>query len=182
MTSVRGAKISDKQKKIFVENVKQLPSLVSGKFSASFTQKDAEREWKKISNTLNSMGGAEKEWKMWRKIWEDLRSRTKTKISGNKLKANKTGGGSSQEEQLSNIEEDILDIIKTVSVEGHNVEESTTAFDFGEEMDITERPALSVDQKEPFDSSYVFKITSSTRARDTIVNITYLHMLDKLDF
>jgi hypothetical protein len=35
--------------------------MVSGKFSASFTQKDAEREWKKISNTLNSMGGAEKE-------------------------------------------------------------------------------------------------------------------------
>jgi hypothetical protein len=44
MTSVRGAKISDKQKKILVENVKQLPSLVSGKFSASFS---AEREWKK---------------------------------------------------------------------------------------------------------------------------------------
>jgi hypothetical protein len=68
ITSVRGAKISDKQKKILVENVKQLPSLVSGKFSASFTQKDAEREWKKISDTLNSMGGAEKEWKMWRKV------------------------------------------------------------------------------------------------------------------
>jgi hypothetical protein len=88
------------------------------------------------------------------KIWEDLRSRTKTKISGNKLKANKTGGGSSQEKQLSNIEEDILDIIKTVSVEGHNVEESTTAFDFGEVMDITESEHIPKNLPESIDNTH----------------------------
>jgi broad-specificity NMP kinase len=76
------------------------------------------------------------------------------RISSNKLKANKTGRGSSQEEQLSNIEEDILDIIKTVSVEGHNVEESTTAFDFGEEMDITESEHTPTNLPESVDNTH----------------------------
>jgi hypothetical protein len=55
---------------------------------------------------------------------------------------------------LSNIEEDILDIIKTVSVEGHNVEESTTAFDFGEEMDITETEHTATNLPESVDNTH----------------------------
>lgn len=58
-----------------------------------------------------------------------MRSRTKLKYSQNRQQRNRTGGGPPQEETFTKVEEDILQIIKKVSVDGHeNVRESVVEF------------------------------------------------------
>lgn len=47
----------------------------------------------------------------------------------NKKNARKTGGGSSEEIPISSIENDVLDVIKKVSVDGHNNAESIVEFE-----------------------------------------------------
>jgi hypothetical protein len=52
-----------------VEFIKKNPQIIASKFSNSFTQKNAEAEWKKITQNLNSVpNGAIKEWSQWRKV------------------------------------------------------------------------------------------------------------------
>lgn len=43
------------------------PQLLSGKFSSTFTFKTAQKRWEAISESLNAMPGAVKDWKKWRK-------------------------------------------------------------------------------------------------------------------
>jgi hypothetical protein len=50
-------------------------------------------------------------------------------LGQNKKNARKTGGGSSEEIPISSIENDVLDIIKKVSVDGHNNAESIVEFE-----------------------------------------------------
>lgn len=78
-------------------------------------------------------------------MWHDLRSRTKCKEAKKRLAFNGTGGGGPLEENLTNIEEDVLSIIKKVSIEGHNVPESQTVFHFNKDSAVvpqTEKPTL----------------------------------------
>ncbi|KAI4468210.1 hypothetical protein MML48_2g00011686 [Holotrichia oblita] len=122
-------KITENQKSALIEYLKINNNLISGKFSNTFTQKDAEEKWKYLADLLNSMPGIVKDWKNWRKTWHDMRSRTKLKYSQNRQQRNQTGGGPPPEEMFTKIEEDILDIIKKVSVDGHeNVTESVVDF------------------------------------------------------
>lgn len=151
-------KITEVQKETMTEFLKKRPNLISGKFSANFTYKNAEMLWKDLEKILNSIPGARKDWKNWRKVcfcfcasskscffyilwlscirdliyfqsWQDMRSRTKSKYASNRRSLNATGGGPSEEIILTKNEESILDIIKVVSVEGHNVNESIVEFD-----------------------------------------------------
>nr|CAI5821482.1 unnamed protein product [Callosobruchus analis] len=41
---------------------------MTGKFSNSFSRLDARREWERISQDLNSIPGARKDWIQWRKV------------------------------------------------------------------------------------------------------------------
>lgn len=58
--SVQHNRSFKKEKHVLVEHDRKLPLLISGKFSATFTQKDAENQWQKITIILNSMGKGEK--------------------------------------------------------------------------------------------------------------------------
>ncbi|XP_031334650.1 uncharacterized protein LOC116164596 [Photinus pyralis] len=120
MEKAKNHSINYNQKKMLIEYLKKHPQLVSGKFTSTFTYKNAESQWQEISNILNSIpGGSTKNWKSWRKTWQDLRSRTKIKVSANRRHINGTGGGPYTEDPLSTVEDDIVDIIKIVSIEGH---------------------------------------------------------------
>nr|XP_023025341.1 uncharacterized protein LOC111513373 [Leptinotarsa decemlineata] len=79
------------------------------------------------------MTDATNTWKSWRKCWQDIRSRTKCKMSIVKTEANRTGGGPLPPLDIfTAMEEDIYGIIKKVSVEGDpSVDESTATFKFG---------------------------------------------------
>jgi hypothetical protein len=63
-----GAKASEKQKQMLLEGMKLRPELLSGKFSNAFTHQTAMDQWKEIANILNSIPGASKDWKGWRKV------------------------------------------------------------------------------------------------------------------
>ncbi|KAF2886019.1 hypothetical protein ILUMI_20154 [Ignelater luminosus] len=57
-----------KQKTILSEYIEANSKLVSGRFSASFTFKDAQLKWEQLVATLNAIPGAQKDWKKWRKV------------------------------------------------------------------------------------------------------------------
>ncbi|KAG5872483.1 hypothetical protein JTB14_013127 [Gonioctena quinquepunctata] len=73
-----------------------------------------------IDEMLNSMLGESRDWKAWRKTWHGIKSRTKSKVSGMRRHERATGGGSSIEDDISKSDEDIINIVKVVSIEGHN--------------------------------------------------------------
>lgn len=80
--------------------------------------------------------------------WQDVRSRTKSKTSKAKSYANKTGCGPPmpKEDTLTTIEEDIGSIIKLVSIEAHDIQESIGDFNF----DVNSILSMQHDQKDSF--------------------------------
>ncbi|CAH2088726.1 unnamed protein product [Euphydryas editha] len=86
-------KINAAQKHKLLDLLSSKPQLRSGKFSITFSHKDAQKEWEEIARVLNSIPGANKDWKAWRKTWQDYMSKTKIKSAAiNKVRSN-TGGG-----------------------------------------------------------------------------------------
>jgi hypothetical protein len=63
-----GAKASEKPKQMLLEGMKLRPELLSEKFSNAFTHQTAMDQWKEIANILNSIPGASKDSKGWRKV------------------------------------------------------------------------------------------------------------------
>lgn len=53
---------------MLIELLKKHKKLISGKFTQDFTFKDAEEQWRQIAEVLNSIPGAAKDWKNWRKV------------------------------------------------------------------------------------------------------------------
>lgn len=62
-----------------------------------------------------------------------MRSRTKSKEAKNRFEARQTGGGGIKNEVLTTVEEEVLQVIKKVSIEGHDNEESMVTFSFDDE-------------------------------------------------
>ncbi|CAG9764633.1 unnamed protein product [Ceutorhynchus assimilis] len=127
----KGSSVTEDQKKLMLEFIKKNQKLISGKFSNEFTQKQSQSLWQELTTLLNSCPGANKDWKAWRKTWQDIRSRTKTKQAKNKTQQEATGGGNFENNPVTPFEAQILDIIKSVSIEGHtNVSESKVEFEY----------------------------------------------------
>lgn len=64
----RGANITSEQRTMLIEYINKHPQLLKGKFSSSFTLQDSMRLWNELTEILNSMNGAKKDWKDWRKV------------------------------------------------------------------------------------------------------------------
>ncbi|CAH1111715.1 unnamed protein product [Psylliodes chrysocephalus] len=75
---------SQQQKQQLTEMVTKDKQLLSGKFSNNFTMKDSVEKWENIALALNSMPGANKEWKQWKKTWQDMKCSIKKKAYNNK--------------------------------------------------------------------------------------------------
>lgn len=56
------------QMKMLVELLGLNPALMSGKFTATFTQKIAKKMWEEIAWELNALPGADKPWDKWKKV------------------------------------------------------------------------------------------------------------------
>lgn len=80
----RARSYTDTQKRAIIEYMRKNPNLRSAKFSASFTHTVARSKWIELTNNLNKMRGPKKNFKEWRKTWQDLKSRTK--IKANRIK------------------------------------------------------------------------------------------------
>ncbi|KAF5298644.1 hypothetical protein FQR65_LT19600 [Abscondita terminalis] len=128
-SSARSGRISENQRQMLFQHIKENPQLIKSKFSATFTYKNAQQLWKNIETELNAITGTKKDWKQWRKTWQDFHSKTKIKSCKIKKHRMATGGGPQIKEELTNTEEELLNIISSVEVNGDdNVSESATEF------------------------------------------------------
>ncbi|CAG9831579.1 unnamed protein product [Diabrotica balteata] len=135
----RSTNASDEQKKLLLEFMKKNPNLLAAKFSNTFSQNDAQNKWQGIANVLNSCGdGANKNWRAWRKTWQDIRSRTKAKNGQLKKHAQGTGGGPPIE-KANPFEQEVLETITVISLAGQpDIVESEANFCFNEEENLTD--------------------------------------------
>ncbi|XP_023289235.1 uncharacterized protein LOC111674147 [Orussus abietinus] len=127
--------INGEQKYYLIEFMGKHPELRRGKFSASFSHKQAQKLWKEVTEQLNAIPGVVKEWKQWRTTWQDIRTSTKGKSAAIKKYTQGTGGGPSGQTLLQ-FEERVLTLIGTTAAEGHQtVKESTGNFDWGDDSE-----------------------------------------------
>ncbi|CAH1183063.1 unnamed protein product [Ceutorhynchus assimilis] len=105
--------------------------------SNSFTFKDAQKQWQEITSNLNSVAkGSKKDWKQWRKTWTDIKKNTKSRAAENRKHCMKTGGGPPLK-FMDERDNEVLNIIGTVSQEGHrSVKETNVDFTFQETDDV----------------------------------------------
>lgn len=73
----RGVYVTAKQKKKLIELMTKHPELISCRVTQDFNYSDSQQLWHSIANECNSIPGARKSWRQWRKTWQDLRSKTK---------------------------------------------------------------------------------------------------------
>jgi len=65
----RGANITNEQRTLLLEYTNKHPELLKRKFTSSFTLKTAISLWTELAEILNSINGAKKDWKSWRKVY-----------------------------------------------------------------------------------------------------------------
>ncbi|CAG9769693.1 unnamed protein product [Ceutorhynchus assimilis] len=123
------------QKDELVNLVTKDRDLVCGKFSNKFTNKDAEKKWIAITSKLNSIPGGQKDWKQWRKTWQDIKSRTKTKKASINRYERGTGGGPPIQ-NITPVEEKVISVISKTAILGETcINESQIEFDFDDDME-----------------------------------------------
>ncbi|CAH1107482.1 unnamed protein product [Psylliodes chrysocephalus] len=122
---------SQKETLINLMREKENEPILSGKFSATFTFKDARSKRQNIASILNSAPGASKDWKLWKKKWQDLRFKAKKKKSDQVKHARGTGGGPPLDTKYDTTNELILSTIAPTAITGYmNVNETPIDFQF----------------------------------------------------
>lgn len=101
-----------------------------------------------------------------------MRCRTKNKEARNRLEARQTGGGPAKDEVLTSVEDEVLQIIKKVSIEGHDVEESALTFQFDDNKEnrfVTSSPVETetVQNPEPESVSQIEETQTQPSVNDT---------------
>ncbi|KAK9711825.1 Myb/SANT-like DNA-binding domain [Popillia japonica] len=135
MFKQRSATIKNAQKEAPLEFVQQHPNLQSGRFTKDFTFKKGQQLWELISEILNSMlEGAVKDWRHWRKTWQDMKKNTKAKaveVKKYAIGTIGTGGGEPSKILLNAIDNKIMDIISPTLTEGlETVSETQAQFEY----------------------------------------------------
>ncbi|KAK9679338.1 Myb/SANT-like DNA-binding domain [Popillia japonica] len=134
----------------WIEIEREEPDLLIGKLTNTFTYKDSERKWIEIESKLNAIPGGQKNWKQWRKTWQDMKSRTKLKGAAISRYAKGTGGGPPIK-QITRVDENILNVTNPTSVTGDSsVAEAEIEFIF-EDEEVQPLPM----QVSPHTSSYI---------------------------
>ncbi|KAK9675155.1 Myb/SANT-like DNA-binding domain [Popillia japonica] len=124
---------SQQQKDELVNLVREEPDLLIGKLTNTFTYKDSEMKWIEIESKLNAIPGGQKNWKQWRKTWQDMKSRTKSKGAAISRYAKGNGGGPPIK-QITRVDEKILNVSNPTSVTGDSsVAEAEIDFIFEDE-------------------------------------------------
>ncbi|XP_012543262.1 uncharacterized protein LOC105840755 [Monomorium pharaonis] len=177
----RSGNITEEQKSLLIEFMKVHPQLVSGKFSKTFIYDNAAKLWQDVTEILNACNRAEKNWKLWRKCWQDYRSRSKTKQAEINTERHKTGGGTQYSAVLTPSEEQVLELIPSSLSKGHtDVLESCTDMIFGVEDELNDSSLSGTEEIEFLDDDYnaiqayeATQATSATQATTEKLNINY---------
>ncbi|XP_051171341.1 uncharacterized protein LOC127288118 [Leptopilina boulardi] len=86
--------MSQEQKELLIGFMINHPKLQTGKFNKTFTVRDSQRLWQEVTQELHKIPGPTKDWKQWRKTWQDLRSLAKCRGTGLKDLLEKMNKGS----------------------------------------------------------------------------------------
>eukprot|EP00102_Acyrthosiphon_pisum_P026237 XP_016663447.1 PREDICTED: uncharacterized protein LOC107884895 [Acyrthosiphon pisum] len=114
------------------------PQLISGKFTSTFTFKDARNRWIEIADTLNAIPGCVKDWSQWKRTWQDSRTKVRSKKAMVNRHVSSTGGGPQISQTLTPIENQILDLVNPITIDGdETISMPVTNFEFG---DISKLP------------------------------------------
>ncbi|XP_046805777.1 uncharacterized protein LOC124419626 [Lucilia cuprina] len=97
--------------KLLTDAMEKDVELARGTAAYGSSRADVERRWEEICKGLNGIGPPIRKMSEWRKVWTDLRGRTKKKLSLNKISICQTGGGPYQEVELSPIEQAVDSIV-----------------------------------------------------------------------
>lgn len=65
---LRSVYVTAKQKKKLIELITEHPELISCKVTQDFSYRDSQRLWQNIANECNSIPGAKKNWRQWKKV------------------------------------------------------------------------------------------------------------------
>ncbi|XP_071576846.1 uncharacterized protein [Temnothorax nylanderi] len=161
----RGSNITDEQRTLLIEYMKKHPQLTRGKFTSSFTLKHSIQLWNEITNILNAINGAKKDWKGWRKCWHDFQSRSKKKHSSIKQSMAATGGGMMNTESLTSQEEQVLNIMSSTSIHGHPaIEESPVHL-----LNIPEEDTIEVEYLDENEDDLLLQLRNDTDTNSNIV-------------
>lgn len=181
----RRANISGVQKEILCAFLEKNELLRNKKFTASFTFQDAQKMWKELTSELNAIpGGAQKDWKTWRKTWQDWKSNTKVKAAQEKRSARETGGGRPVT-ILKESDSAVLRLISKVALEGDSeVMESPAFFEFGDDFEYVDMGNFSSNSDRAIvETSKCISTTPSNtkvRANSTVIP-TYSPNPDRAD-
>lgn len=63
---------SKTQKEMLIQLLTKDSQLISGKFTSTFTFKDARNRWIEIADTLNAIPGCVKDWSQWKRVRNNL--------------------------------------------------------------------------------------------------------------
>ncbi|XP_067620051.1 uncharacterized protein [Eurosta solidaginis] len=99
-----------------------------------------DRKWEEIAVKLNSAGPPSRSVNEWKKVWTDMRNRTKRKISKNRNEIRATGGGPFCESPLTAMEQTIDQIVNL------NASPDPSGRDFGVEPSQATTSAQSSSQ------------------------------------
>ncbi|KAK4879476.1 hypothetical protein RN001_007622 [Aquatica leii] len=103
---------------VMIEFIRIHPLLLDGK-THPLNINEVEEAWDNLVLMLNEVGnGARKDKKQWKTFFTEWKSKTKKKARVNKNCITKTGGGGYKNEQLTNIENRLMNVIGWISVIG----------------------------------------------------------------
>ncbi|XP_029340910.1 uncharacterized protein LOC107884895 [Acyrthosiphon pisum] len=158
---------SKTQKEMLIQLLTKDPQLISGKFTSTFTFKDARNRWIEIADTLNAIPGCVKDWSQWKRVrnnlnyfyinltignnlyplflllfylktWQDSRTKVRSKKAMVNRHVSSTGGGPQISQTLTPIENQILDLVNPITIDGdETISMPVTNFEFG---DISKLP------------------------------------------
>ncbi|XP_065368785.1 uncharacterized protein LOC135961218 [Calliphora vicina] len=87
------------------KEIKKYPEIALNKPVFGANKAKIEGIWADITNKLNGLGPPQREVAEWKKVWAELKSRTKKKLLENHQSIITTGGGPYHHDSLSPLEE-----------------------------------------------------------------------------
>ncbi|XP_054276579.1 uncharacterized protein LOC129001633 [Macrosteles quadrilineatus] len=89
----QSGKMSERQRDFLIAFLEQNPKLATNQLDAYYTREVSNKKWEEATIKLNSLGGAFKTVKQWKRTWTDLKVASKKKAANMRKNSLKTGGG-----------------------------------------------------------------------------------------
>lgn len=113
----RSANFNNAEIQLIVSLVERYKQIIENKKTDAVTNKDKESAWKKIKSSFNSceISTTERSWKTLKLKYEGIKKTAKKKSSVQRQEMYRTGGGSSNAPEFSNVEEKVLSICSNIT-------------------------------------------------------------------